>query len=99
MDHGIQIYLPKLNTLSISTDQTLVTVGGGINSKTLTDALWAAGKQTGKSGCITALSQAATKQLKSRVHVNVSASWVQLLEGVMVGSRVTMVWCRINLPR
>jgi hypothetical protein len=47
MDYGIQIYLPQLNSLSLSTDKTLATVGGGINSKSVTDGLWAAGKQTG----------------------------------------------------
>jgi hypothetical protein len=48
MDYGIEIYLPQLNTISIAEDKQSVTVGGGINSKNLTDALWAAGKQTGK---------------------------------------------------
>jgi frataxin-like iron-binding protein CyaY len=48
MDYGIQIYLPQLNTLSIAEDGQSVTVGGGINSKALTDGLWAAGKQTGE---------------------------------------------------
>jgi hypothetical protein len=48
MDYGIQIYLPQLNSLSISADRTLATMGGGINSKSVTDGLWAAGKQTGK---------------------------------------------------
>jgi hypothetical protein len=48
MDYGIEIYLPQLNTISIAEDKQSVTVGGGINSKNLIDALWAAGKQTGK---------------------------------------------------
>ena len=48
MDYGIEIYLPQLNSISIAKDGKSVTVGGGINSKHLTDALWAAGKQTGK---------------------------------------------------
>jgi hypothetical protein len=47
MDYGIEIYLPQLNTINISKDGKSVTVGGGTNSKNLTDALWAAGKQTG----------------------------------------------------
>lgn len=47
MDYGIQIYLPRLNSISIGNDGQSVTVGGGVNSKNLTDALWAAGKQTG----------------------------------------------------
>jgi hypothetical protein len=48
MDYGIQVYLPQLNSLSIAEDGQSVTVGGGINSKAVTDALWAAGKQTGE---------------------------------------------------
>jgi FAD/FMN-containing dehydrogenase len=47
MDYGIEIYLPQLNTISIAKDKKTVTVGGGTNSKKLTDALWAVGKQTG----------------------------------------------------
>lgn len=49
MDYGIEIYLPQLNTISIAKDKNLVTIGGGTNSKKVTDALWAAGKQTGNS--------------------------------------------------
>jgi len=52
MDYGIQIYLPQLNTITIAKDKKSVTVGGGTNSKDLTDALWAAGKQTGFSTMI-----------------------------------------------
>lgn len=48
MEYVIEIYLPQINTISIAEDQKSVTVGGGVNSKNLTDALWAAGKQTGK---------------------------------------------------
>lgn len=48
MDYGIEIYMPQLNSISISKDGKSVTVGGGVNSKNLTDTLWAAGKQTGK---------------------------------------------------
>lgn len=48
MDFGIEIYLPQLNSVSIAKDKKSATVGGGTNSKDLTDALWAAGKQTGK---------------------------------------------------
>jgi FAD/FMN-containing dehydrogenase len=47
MDYGIEIYLPQLNTVSIAKDKKSVTLGGGMNSKNVTDALWAAGKQTG----------------------------------------------------
>jgi hypothetical protein len=48
MDYGIQIYLPQLDSISVAADGKTVTVGGGVNSKKLTDALWAAGKQTGE---------------------------------------------------
>ena len=48
MDYGIEIYLPQLNSFSIAKDGKSVTVGGGINVKNMTDALLAAGKQTGK---------------------------------------------------
>jgi hypothetical protein len=54
MDYGIEIYLPELNTISIGKDN-LVTIGGGTRSKNLTDTLWAAGKQTGRSTSITIL--------------------------------------------
>lgn len=47
MDYGIEIYLGQLNTISIAKDKQTVTVGGGTNSKNLTDALWETGKQTG----------------------------------------------------
>jgi hypothetical protein len=57
MDYGIEIYLPQLNTISIAKDNKSVTVGGGTNSKNLTDALWAAGKQTGRSTSIAILLQ------------------------------------------
>jgi hypothetical protein len=53
MDYGIEIYLPQLNTISIAKDNTSVVVGGGTNSKDLTDALWVAGKQTGRPTCVT----------------------------------------------
>jgi hypothetical protein len=48
MEYGIEIYLPQLDSLSIAKDGKSVTVGGGINVKNMTDALLAAGKQTGK---------------------------------------------------
>ncbi|XPS73272.1 hypothetical protein M3J09_005422 [Ascochyta lentis] len=51
MDYGIEIYLPQLNTISIAKNKNLVTIGGGTNSKKLTDALWAAGKQTVTGTC------------------------------------------------
>jgi hypothetical protein len=48
MDYGIQIYLPQLNTISVAKDGKSAKIGGGVNSKKLTDALWDAGKQTGR---------------------------------------------------
>jgi phosphoribosylformimino-5-aminoimidazole carboxamide ribonucleotide (ProFAR) isomerase len=52
MDYGIEIYLPQLNTISIAKNKKSVTLGGGVNSKKVTEALWAAGKQTGRSSSI-----------------------------------------------
>ncbi|KAJ4407989.1 hypothetical protein N0V91_003655 [Didymella pomorum] len=51
MDYGIQIYMPTLNTISVSKNGSSVTIGGGTNSKKVTDALWAAGKQTVTGTC------------------------------------------------
>ncbi|OAL03619.1 FAD-binding domain-containing protein [Phaeosphaeriaceae sp. SRC1lsM3a] len=51
MDYGIQIYMPELNTISVADDGKTVTVAGGVNSKKLVDALWAAGKQTVTGTC------------------------------------------------
>lgn len=51
MDYGIQIYLGQLNSLEIAKDGKTVAVGGGINSHNLTEALWAAGKQTVTGTC------------------------------------------------
>ncbi|KAL6710067.1 hypothetical protein ACN47E_009858 [Coniothyrium glycines] len=48
---GIQINLRKLNTITLSDDGTYVTVGGGIKSKELIDALWAMGKWTTTGMC------------------------------------------------
>lgn len=48
MTHGIEIYLSQLSTVEIAQDGKTAKIGGGIRAKNLTDALWAAGKQTGK---------------------------------------------------
>jgi FAD/FMN-containing dehydrogenase len=48
MNYGIDIYLPQLNSVSIAKDGKTATIGGGVNVKNLTDALGAAGKQTGE---------------------------------------------------
>lgn len=47
MRDGIQISLERLNDIVIARDKKTVTIGGGTVSKSLTTALWAAGKQTG----------------------------------------------------
>lgn len=39
MVYGIQIYMPTLNTISVSKNRSSVTMGGGTNSKNVTDAL------------------------------------------------------------
>lgn len=49
MDYGIEIYLQQLNTIEIAIDGTTAKIGGGTQSKLITDTLWAAGKQTGTS--------------------------------------------------
>ncbi|KAK8131966.1 hypothetical protein PG999_000139 [Apiospora kogelbergensis] len=50
MTHGIEIYLSQLSTVEIAQDGKTAKIGGGIRAKNLTDALWAAGKQTGYLG-------------------------------------------------
>lgn len=47
MTHGIEIHMSQLNSINIAKDGKTVTLGGGVMSKNVTDALWAAGKQTG----------------------------------------------------
>lgn len=48
---GIEIWLNKLNSISISDDGKTATVGGGALSKHVTDSLWAKGKQTVTGHC------------------------------------------------
>jgi FAD/FMN-containing dehydrogenase len=48
MTHGIEIHMSQLNSIVIAQDGETATIGGGVIAKNLTDALWAAGKQTGK---------------------------------------------------
>jgi hypothetical protein len=48
MTYGIEIYLSQLNSIEIAADGQTATIGGEVRSKNLTDALWAAGKQTGE---------------------------------------------------
>lgn len=47
MNHGIEIWLNKLNTVEIAKNGKVATIGGGTLSKGVTDTLWKAGKQTG----------------------------------------------------
>ncbi|EFX00158.1 FAD-binding domain containing protein [Grosmannia clavigera kw1407] len=51
MTTGIEIYLEKLASIKIASDGSSVTVGGGVRSKNVTDALWAANKQTVTGTC------------------------------------------------
>ncbi|KAL1854451.1 hypothetical protein VTK73DRAFT_8748 [Phialemonium thermophilum] len=51
MTHGIEIHMSQLNSVQIARDGKTATIGGGILSKDLTDALWAAGKQTVTGTC------------------------------------------------
>lgn len=46
---GIEICLNQLSGVEIAQDGTTAKIGGGTLSKTVTDSLWAQGKQTGKS--------------------------------------------------
>ncbi|KAJ5217451.1 6-hydroxy-D-nicotine oxidase [Penicillium chermesinum] len=50
MKNGIEIWLNKLNTVELAKDGKTATIGGGTLSKTVTDTLWKAGKQT-VTGC------------------------------------------------
>ncbi|RDL35322.1 putative FAD-dependent oxygenase [Venustampulla echinocandica] len=51
MTHGIEILMSQLNRIAIASDGKTATIGGGVMSKNLTDALWAAGKQTVTGTC------------------------------------------------
>lgn len=48
MSHGIEIDMRSLNSIEIAADGNTARVGGGVRSKELIDALWAANKQTGQ---------------------------------------------------
>lgn len=88
MDYGIQIYMPQLNSVSFAKDKQSVTLGGGINSKNLTDALWAVGKQTGKQHKVAVYEDTSLNSVQSLEPANASAIWVPLLAVGMVGCRV-----------
>ncbi|KAL2864978.1 putative FAD-dependent oxygenase [Aspergillus lucknowensis] len=51
MDSGVGISLGKLSSVKIAGDGNTATIGGGTFSKTVTDTLWAAGKQTVTGTC------------------------------------------------
>ncbi|KAI1155314.1 FAD binding domain protein [Nemania diffusa] len=48
---GIEICLNQLSGVEIAQDGTTAKIGGGTLSKTVTDSLWAQGKQTVTGGC------------------------------------------------
>ncbi|KAI0139092.1 FAD binding domain protein [Hypoxylon sp. NC0597] len=51
MQNGIEIWMHQLSSVNISSDSNTATIGGGTLSKTVTDVLWASGKQTVTGGC------------------------------------------------
>lgn len=48
MQGGIEIWMNQLQTIEIAEDGNTATIGGGTLSTNVTQALWAAGKQTGE---------------------------------------------------
>lgn len=48
MDHGIEIYMTQLDTVTVAGDGQTATIGGGAMSKAVVDALWNVGKQAGR---------------------------------------------------
>ncbi|KAI0376618.1 FAD binding domain protein [Hypomontagnella monticulosa] len=51
MKDGIQIRMSQLSSVEIAEDGATAKIGGGTLSKTITDTLWDAGKQTVTGGC------------------------------------------------
>ncbi|OAG01217.1 FAD-binding domain-containing protein [Paraphaeosphaeria sporulosa] len=51
LQNGIMIWMRQLNSVKITEDGQMATFGGGVLDKAVTDALWAAGKQTVTGGC------------------------------------------------
>ncbi|RDW72816.1 putative FAD-dependent oxygenase [Coleophoma cylindrospora] len=51
MTSGIEIHMSQLSSITVASDGQTVTIGGGVISKNLTDALWAVGKQTVTGTC------------------------------------------------
>lgn len=50
MDSGIGIWLDEMDSVQVDKDGKTATIAGGALSKTVIDALWDQGKQTGMSG-------------------------------------------------
>jgi hypothetical protein len=46
---GIEIWLRQFNSITIAPNGETATIGGGVLSKEITDALWPAKKQTGQA--------------------------------------------------
>ncbi|KAI1485795.1 FAD binding domain protein [Biscogniauxia mediterranea] len=51
MQNGIEIWMDQLSGVEVAEDGTSATIKGGTLSKTVTETLWAAGKQTVTGGC------------------------------------------------
>ncbi|TVY32619.1 FAD-linked oxidoreductase [Lachnellula subtilissima] len=51
MTHGIEIHMSQLSSIAVAQNGLTATIGGGVLSKNLTDALWAVGKQTVTGTC------------------------------------------------
>lgn len=48
LNQGMEIWMTNLTSIAVAADGQTATIGGGALSKSVTDALWAAGKQTGE---------------------------------------------------
>jgi hypothetical protein len=73
IENGIEIWLHRLDSVSIAPNGNTATFGGGILSKKVTDTLWAHGKQTGQLLCsprkiATGKVQAGTDSHRARSH-------------------------------
>ncbi|PTU20486.1 hypothetical protein P175DRAFT_0217630 [Aspergillus ochraceoroseus IBT 24754] len=51
VENGIEIWMHKLDSISIADDGQTATFGGGVSSKQAMDSLWAQGKQTVTGAC------------------------------------------------
>lgn len=71
MTYGMEIYLSQLNSIEIAADGQTVKVGGGVISRNLTDALWAARKQTGELAYSSVMPQSKDLHLDSHWNLRV----------------------------